>query len=77
MINNLKQITSEEAEKYDELGEAFGVDLDHCIREGKLHCKNFEKRAKYYVIIRHIKSETGEHKFITNQSSMMVVKFYE
>jgi len=73
----MKQITPEEAKKYNKLGEAFGVDLNHCINEGKLHCKDFEKRAKYYVIVSMIKSETGEHKFITNQSSMVVVKFYE
>jgi len=77
MTFKLKQITSEEAKKYNELGEALGVDLNHCIDEGKLHCKDFEKRVKYYVIVTMIKSETGEHKFITNQPSMMVVKFYE
>ena len=77
MIDKLKQITPKEAEKYNLLGQAFGIDLEHCINEGKLHCKNFEKRVKYYVILSHIKSETGEHKFITNQPSIMVVKFYE
>lgn len=74
---NIKQITLKKAEKYNKLGEAIGTNLEHCIHEGTLHCRNFLKRVKYYVIKAHIKSETGEHKFITNQPEMMVVNFYE
>lgn len=77
MKMELKQISLQEAKKYKLLGRAFGVNLEHCIKEGKLHCKDFEKRAKYYVVISHIKSDNSGDRFISNSNEVMVAEFYE
>ncbi|KKP93364.1 MAG: hypothetical protein UR98_C0005G0016 [Parcubacteria group bacterium GW2011_GWA1_36_12] len=75
----LKKISLKDAEKksYTLLGQAFGVSLEHCIQEGLLHCKDFEKRAKYYVVESGLQFEDASKKFITNSNSMMVIIFYE
>lgn len=78
-LKKLKQITSKEAREkgYKLLGQGWGTNLEYCIYEGVLHCKNFEKRAKYYVILSHIKSGDPRHKFASNTNEVMLVEFYE
>jgi hypothetical protein len=73
----LEQITPKEAKKYKKLGGAFGISLDHCIEEGRLHCPNFDKKAKYYVVKLDASADDENVKFITNNNTMMVVEFYE
>jgi len=73
----LKKISLKESKKYKLLGEALGINLDHCIEEGMLHCENFEKRAKYYVIISHFKREKPLDVRNMNLNETMIVEFYE
>ena len=74
----LKEINSKEAKKYKLIGQAFGINLSHCIKEGKTHCSDFEKRAKYYVIKLDINAEENLNiKFLTNFNKIMIVEFYE
>ena len=54
--SKLTQITKEETQRYDLLGQPFGETgreewsgLEHCVYLGLQHCQDFEKKAKYYV----------------------------
>jgi len=73
----LKQINPIDAKKYKQLGEAFGINFEHCVSEGMLHCENFKERARYYVIRLALNSENEETKFLTNTNNMVIVEFYE
>jgi hypothetical protein len=74
---NLKRISSKKSSQYKKLGRAFGVNLEHCIKEGILHCSNFKNRVKYYLVISQIKREEPLDVQIENLNEMMVVEFYE
>ena len=78
-MNKLKIITLKEVKelKLRKLGEAWGASLGQCIYEGMLHCKDFDKKAKYYAINKAARFDDKNKKFITNARSIIIVGFYE
>lgn len=71
----LKQINETEVRNHKLLGIAFGASLMHCVHEGAAHCRNFEKRVKYYYVVYEIFSK--KNKILTGTKRMTLIKFFE
>ncbi|MEM3405927.1 MAG: hypothetical protein QW117_03090 [Candidatus Pacearchaeota archaeon] len=75
---HLKRITLKEAEenKYKFLGGGAGTSFEHCCFMGLKYCKDFRKKAKYYVVVSDIKDTTENAIKKLNQGKCVVIRFY-
>ncbi len=65
----LEEITLEEAEGKTLLGQAGGVDLNHCVLMGARYCEDFLDKVRFYYI--------SEAKLISPQKkNYILVNFY-
>jgi len=76
-LQELEQITPEQAKNYKLLGTAFGDSIHQCIFEGLMHRMDFRIKAKYFVVRVLMASEDGKQKLPTGSTKFMVVDFYE
>lgn len=64
------EIAESELEGKTSLGQACGLDIGHCVYLGSSHCKDFEKKVKWYYIhpedeqLQDFRRETGQHESI-------------
>jgi len=77
-FKHLTRITLKQAKekKLSVFGSAIGTDIGHCIYEGTLHCKDFPKRAKYYVVVNAIKDISKNARKKINKGQLVKINFY-